>query len=223
MADIFNEIDEDLRRERLGKLWSKYGAFIVALALLIVASVAGWRGYEWWKDREAQAAGAQFAAALELSTAGKHAEADSAFDAIAKDGTAGYRMLARFGAAAQLAATDRTAAAAAYDGLAADAALDPLARDIARVRAALLLVDTAALADIEGRMKPLDTPTSAFRHSARELIGLAQYRAGDFAAAARTFETVLADTETPPGLRQRAELMRVLASGAAPAPAAATQ
>ncbi len=225
MADIFHEIDEDLRRERLSRIWSRYGAYIVALVVVVLLGVAGWRGYEWYRTQQAEAAGARFAAALRLAGEGKHEEAEKAFAAIAADGTGGYRVLARFRAAAELAATDKPAAVAAYDGLANDTALDPLARDVARLRAGYLLVDTAPLADIEARMKPLDTDTGPFRHSAREILGLAQYRAGDLAAATKTFETILADPETPPGLRQRAELMRGLAAGGpapeiAPAPAA---
>lgn len=221
MADIFNEIDEDLRRERLGKIWSRFGSYIIGLAVLIVIGVGAWRGYEWWQTREAAASGARFAAALKLSDEGKHTEAQAAFAEIAKDGTSGYRILARFRAATELAYTAKTAAVAAYDALANENGVDPLARDVARIRAGLLLVDTAPLADIEARMKPLDTLTGAFRNSAREILGLAQYRAGDYDAATKTFETLLADGELPPGMRQRAELMRTLAAAGAP-PATST-
>lgn len=221
MADIFNEIDEDLRRERLGKIWDRYGSFIIALAVLIVVAIGAWRGYEWWQHREAEASGALFVDALQLAEDGKHKEAETAFAAIAQDGTGGYRMLARFRAAAELARTDRAAAVTAYDTLAADNGLDPLARDVARLRAGLLLVDTAPLADIQARMQTLDTPSGPFRNSAREIVGLAQYRAGDYPAAVATFERILADSEAPPGLRQRAELLRALAAAGAPAPLSA--
>ncbi|WP_018390301.1 tetratricopeptide repeat protein [Ancylobacter sp. FA202] len=221
MADIFNEIDEDLRRERFGRLWTRYGAYLIGFAVLIVVAVAGWRGYEWWRLQQDQAAGAQFEAAMKLSAEGKTTEAEAAFAALEKDGTRGYRILARFQAADELAKTDRATAVADYDALARDASISPLMQNVAQVRAALLLVDTAPLADIEGRMKPLDTPAGAFRHSARELIGLAQYKAGDYAGATTTFTTILGDGETPPGLRRRADLMRTLAASSLPVPAPA--
>ncbi|MDF2996125.1 MAG: hypothetical protein K0R27_1762 [Xanthobacteraceae bacterium] len=223
MADIFHEIDEDLRRERLGKIWTRFGGYIIGLAVLIVLGVGAWRGYEWWQAREAAASGARFAAALNLAEEGKHAEAQAAFAEIAKDGTGGYRILARFRAATELAYSDKAAAVAAYDALANENGVDPLARDVARIRAGLLLVDTASLPDIEARMKPLDTPTGAFRNSAREILGLAQYRAGDYAGATKSFESILADAELSPGMRQRAELMRTLAAAGSPPPAGAAQ
>lgn len=222
MADIFHEIDEDLRRERFSRIWSRYGVFIIGLAVLIVVGVAAWRGYEWWKINQEQASGARFEAAMQLAAEGKTAEAEAAFAALEKDGTAGYRSLSRFRAAAELGKTDRNAAVAAYDALAADTSVRPLMRDVARVRAGMLLVDSASLADIESRMQPLNDPAGAFRHSAREIIGLGQYRAGDLKAANATFTGIINDAESPPGLRRRAEFMRVLTAGAAQAPAAAT-
>ena len=36
MADIFNEVDEEVRRERLKQLWDRYGIFIIGLAVLLV-------------------------------------------------------------------------------------------------------------------------------------------------------------------------------------------
>lgn len=217
MADIFHEIDEDLRRERFSRLWSRYGIYIIALAALIVVGVAGWRGYEWWKLQQDQAAGARFEAALQLAAQGKTAEAEAAFAEIAKDAPSGYRTLARFRAATELAATDPKAAIAAYDALSTDASIGSLMQDAASVRAGLLMVDTAPLAEIEQRIKPLDTPEGAFRFSAREIIGLAQYKAGEFKAAADSFTSILNDGQTPPGLRQRAELLRTLASAQVPA------
>jgi len=221
MADIFHEIDEDLRRERFSRVWSRYGVYIIGVAVLIVVGVGAWRGYEYWQLKQQQASGAKFESGLELGTEGKNAEAEAAFAALEKDGTNGYRILARFRSAVELAKTDRAAAIKDYDALAVDSGIGHLMRDVAKVRAALLLVDTASLADIEARMTPLNTPDGAFRHSAREIIGLAQYKAGNFKDAVTTFDAIMNDSQTPPGLRRRAELMRALASGSIPAPAAA--
>ena len=49
MADIFKEVDEELRRDNFAKLWKKYGRAILGLALAIVLAVAGvqgWRAYD---------------------------------------------------------------------------------------------------------------------------------------------------------------------------------
>src|SRR5690606_37998613 len=93
VADIFREIDEEVRRERLKQLWDRYSAIIVGLAVLVIVGVGGWRGYEWWQAKQASEAGAIFESAVVLSEQGKHEEAYTAFAAIAERGGA-YRVLA---------------------------------------------------------------------------------------------------------------------------------
>ena len=95
MADIFHEVDEEVRREQLKKLWNRYSNHAVAAAILLVAAVGGWRGYEWWEAKKAAETGAAFEAASALAEAGKHADAEAAFAKIAVNGTSGYRNLAR--------------------------------------------------------------------------------------------------------------------------------
>jgi hypothetical protein len=226
MSDIIREVDEELRHERMMKLWERYGVYVVAAALVLVLAVGGWRAWEWYTAREAARSGAQFEAAIRLANEGKTAEAQSALDALADEGTRGYRILARFRAAAETAKTDKSAGVKAYDALAADSSIEQPLRDIARLQAGLLVVDTASPAEVSERMAPLLQPASPFRHSARELVGLAQYRAGDRTAAAKTFAELLADQELPPAMRTRAQIMSALLAGetgAAAAAGAATQ
>ena len=96
MSDIFREVDEEVRRERLTQLWNRYGSLLIAACVLLVAAVGGWRGYEWWQTKKAAEAGAQFEAAIALSDQGKHKEAEEAFAKLSAGGPANYRMLAKF-------------------------------------------------------------------------------------------------------------------------------
>ena len=91
VADIFHEVDEEVRREQLKKLWDRYSIYLIALAVLIVAGMAGWRGYEYWVAKKAAAAGAEFEAAITLNEEGKRAEAEAAFAKVAAEAPAGYR------------------------------------------------------------------------------------------------------------------------------------
>ena len=214
MADIFQEVDEEVRREQLKKLWDRYGTLFIALAVLIVVGVGAWRGYQYWQNKKAAETGTQFEQAASLSEQGKHAEARAAFDKIAAVGPSGYRVLARLRAAADLANTDAKAAVAAYDAISGDASLDHSFRDLAALRAGMLLVDTAPLDEMRRRLEPLSEPGRTFRHSAREMLALSAWRNNDAATAKRYVDMINDDPETPQGVRSRTELLSaLLASG----------
>ena len=123
MSDIFHEVDEAVRREKLKQLWERHSNLIVAAALAVVLAVGGWRGYEWWDTKKSAESGAAFEAAVMLTESGKQAEAQAAFAKLAKEGSSGYRILAGFREAAELAKADPAGAVKAYDALAADSSL----------------------------------------------------------------------------------------------------
>ena len=210
MADIFQEVDEEVRRERLLQLWQRYGNVLIALCILIVAAVGGWRGYEWWQNRKAAESGAAFENAVQLAEAGKHQEAEAAFAKLAADGSAGYRPLARLREAAELAGTDKAAAVKAYDEIAANRNAGQVIQDLAALRAGFLLVDTAPYSEIRQRLEPQTAADKTFRHSARELLALSAWRSGDMAAAKQWANMIITDPQTPQGTRSRAEVLSEL-------------
>jgi len=210
VADIFHEVDEEVRREQLKKLWDRYSIYLIGLAILIVAGMAAWRGYEYWTAKQAAAASSAFEAAMALNEQGKYAEAEAQFAKIATDAPAGYRVLARLRAAGTLAQEKPADAVKAYDEIAADASIGPVLQDLAAVRAGLLLVDTAPLAELRRRLDPLTEPTRSFRHTARELLALSAWRNHDFAGAKRYLDMIATDAETPIGVRARADVLSAL-------------
>ena len=210
MVEIFDEVDEDVRRDQLKKLWDQYSIYIIAVALLIVAAVGGWRGYQYLEAKKAAQAGAAFDAAAELSEQNKHSEAEAAFDKLAASAPAGYRLLARLRAAAEVASRDPKAAAKLYDDIAADRSVGAPEQDLAKVRAAALLLETTGYPDMLQRLEAAAGPEATFRHTARELLALSAWRTGDTAAARKWLDTIGNDGETPPGLRSRAEALQAL-------------
>jgi hypothetical protein len=210
VTDIFQEVDEEVRREQLKKLWDRYGNLLIALCVLIVAGIGSWQGYNYWQVKKAGETGVAFEQAAILAESGKHKEAEAAFAKIAADGTAGYRVLARLREAAELASTDKTAAINAYDALAADKSVGQPMQDLAAVRAGYLLVDTAPYSQMLPRLEPLTASDRFFRHSARELLALSAWKAGDATAARKWTDMMMADPATPAGTRSRAEIMSEL-------------
>ena len=210
MSELFNEVDEEVRRDQLKKLWDQYSIYIVAGALLIIAAVGGWRGYQYLEAKKAAEAGAAFDKAVELSEQNKHAEAETAFTDLAAKAPSGYRVLARLRAAAEAGNRDPQAAAKMYDDIAADRSVGAAEQDLARVRAAGLLLETSSYPNILARLEAAAAPGSTFRHTARELLALSAWHANDATAARKWLDLIANDGETPPSLRSRAEALQAL-------------
>ena len=210
MSELFDEVDEEVRREQLKKLWDQYSLYIIAAAILIVAAVAGWRGYQYLEAQKAAEAGAAFEAAIELVEQNKNAEAVAAFDKIATTAPSGYRMLARLRAAGEVAARDPKAGAKMYDELAADRSIGAEQQELARVRAAGLLLDTETYPNMLQRLEAAAKPDATFRHTAREMLALSAWRANDTTAARQWLDLIANDGETPSAMRQRAEALQAL-------------
>jgi hypothetical protein len=210
VSELFNEVDEEVRRDQLKKLWDQYSIYIVAGALLIIVAVGGWRGYQYLEAKKAAEAGAAFDKAVELSEQNKHAEAETAFIDLAAKAPSGYRVLARLRAAAEAGNRDPQAAAKMYDDIAADRSVGAAEQDLARVRAAGLLLETSSYPDMLTRLESAAAPGSTFRHTARELLALSAWRANDATAARKWLDLIANDGETPPSLRSRAEALQAL-------------
>lgn len=222
MTDIFSEIEQDLRREQASKLWEKYGIYVVGLAVAIVlaaAAVVGWRA---WTNSRAEASSAKFSALIAVAASQKPEEAAAALGTFADDATSGYAVLARMEQAGYLVkAGDKKGAVAALDEVANDRSAPPILQGMARIKAALLLVDTATYDEMNGRLASLDESGNAWRNNARELLGLSAYKAGKYAEAETNFAAIIADSKASAGLRDRAHVMQALLAPYLPAPVVA--
>ena len=212
--DFFREVDEAVRQDRYKQLWDQYGIYAIGAAAAVVLAVAGHKAWTYWQDKQAQEAGAKFTQALSLEDGPEAATAREMLAAMAEKGPEGYRMLARFQlAAAEAKAGELDNAVAAYDALAKDPSVDSILRDSAQLQAAALRLDKADYSEMEQRLKGLIESSSAWRFSARELLGLSAYRLNDMREAERQFSALLSDQGTPPNLRERVDMMLTLIVG----------
>jgi hypothetical protein len=203
MSDIFQEVDEEVRRDKALEFWNKYQNYLIALALVVVLATGGWRFWQYRQMRAAEAAGAAFHAALRLDDAGKTDEAKAALAKLQADAPRGYATLGRFIEAGLQAKKDPKAGAAAYDALAADASLDPLLRETARLRAALARLDAGETDAAKADLAPL-AAAGAFKQTARLTLASIALAAKDYAGAGKQLDELIADAEAPQADRRTA-------------------
>ena len=218
MTDIFHEVEEELRRERLRTLWDRYGIFVIGAAVALVLVTAGYRGWLYWQNGRAASSGDMFVTAVDLADNDDYPAAITALEKVIAEGTGGYPVLARFRLATVKASSGDTAGAVVdFDRLAADSDIDPHLRNLARIRAAMILVDSATRQDVEKRVAELAEGSTTWRNMAAELIGLAAWKSDDLAAAGKWYERILGDPSAPETIKRRAQLaLAVIAAAGGP-------
>lgn len=212
MADIFEEVDEEVRRDKFSQIWAQYGKLIIAGLILLVAGTAGFVGWRHYQLNQQIEYSAQFSAALAQIEAKKDAEAFSGLTALAREAGGGYGVLARFREAALKAHTgDRDGAVAIYREIANDGGVDSLYAGLAQLYAVMHQLDTGDPETLSKDLAPLLAENGAWRYSARELAALLALRKGDTEAARKDYTELADDPKTPAGIRARAaEMLQAL-------------
>jgi len=211
---FIREVNEELRQDRARALWDRFGPAFIGLAVAVVLATAAFVGWEYWVESQANKSGDEFSAALQLANSGKNDEALAALAALEKDGYGAYPLLARMRAATVLGQKgDFTGAVKEFDEVSGDGSIPHAIRDMARLRAALILVDNGTYEDVSARVEPLTADTNTLRHSAREALGLAAWKSGKAKDAIALFDQIASDDGAPRNLRQRATLMSELIRG----------
>ncbi len=223
--NVFREVDEELRNERMNKLWRRFGPYVIGVAAFIILLVAGNEAWRWWQTSSANQGADQFTAAIQSVESGDIAAGQIALSEVVASGSGQYPLLAKFRMAALLAEDGKIdEAVAAYDAL-TTSSTDTRLRELASIYAAYLLIDSGDAAAVTQRVGEMQVDTHPLRNAAREAIGLANYKAGNFVEARLLFDTIAADPLTPRdlGLRVSLYLGQLTAQGIASTTEAASE
>ncbi|QLF68269.1 tetratricopeptide repeat protein [Peteryoungia desertarenae] len=215
---FIREVNEELRSDQFRSAWKRYGYAVIAVAVLIVVGTAGHRLWNHFDTTRASDAGDRFLAALTLADQGRMDEAAQALAALETDGYGSYAVLARLrGASIAAEQGNPDAAVQDFNAIGSDTAVPEAVRNVAKMRAAWLLIDHGTYEQVSAAVEAMATPTNAMRHSAREALGLAAYKAEDMVRAREWFEQIVEDAEAPRNVSDRAQMLldNITASGKA--------
>ncbi|HEY4274556.1 MAG TPA: tetratricopeptide repeat protein [Rhizomicrobium sp.] len=203
MSDIFREVEEDVRREKLQKFWKSYGDYVIALGAVVIVGIAGFQLWQRYQQTERDKASVAFIAAQRITDP---KAAAVAFADIAKSAPKGYALLARLEQAhSMLASGQKDGALAIYKDVATQDKGGPGA--VALLRQAWAVADTTPRTDLESLLTPLREPSSAWKQMADEVLAYSDYHNNQMPKAAQEFEALANDANAPGQLRVRARAM----------------
>lgn len=209
MSDIFREVEEEVRQERLQKWWKKYGDYMIAGVSAVVIVVAGWKLWQHYEQQQRLKASSQYEAALQMSAAGQNDLAGQAFAQIAKKAPSGYAVVSQLAQADELLASGRTNDAIALYMKLAEKDKAGLGK-VARMRAAWAQADVLPTDALRTLLAPLNDGKSQWRFLAQELLAYRVYKDGKTDQALTEYKNLAAATLAPGTLRQRAQAMATL-------------
>ncbi|QNQ10291.1 tetratricopeptide repeat protein [Sphingomonas alpina] len=203
---FLREVDEELRRDQLASVWTRYGRWLI---LAVVAALALFGGFLYWQHHKTEAAGKQgeeLQAVVE-DPAAKPANA-KVLQELAGSNVEGYRATAKFAQAdALLQKKDLKGAAGKLAEIAADTSLDQPFRDLALVRQTSIEFDDLKPDVIVNRLRPLAVKGNPWFGSAGELVAGAYLRMNRKDLAGPLFGQIAREETVPATLRQRAVQM----------------
>jgi hypothetical protein len=207
VSDIFREVDEEIRKERYATLWKKYGAYVIAAAVVLVLAVAGYQGWQQWQRSQALSASDSYNAAVTQLEQGNTEQGLQQLGELADPSGDGYALLAAFRRAELLAEQGSTQEAVAiWNEIAGSGGSDPL-RQLADVFAVMHQVDSGDPDQLAGRLQPLAAEDSPYRWTALELQATLAHKQGDDDQAIELFKQIADGGDVPPAQRRRATQM----------------
>ncbi|WP_305985050.1 tetratricopeptide repeat protein [Roseibium sp. MMSF_3544] len=207
MSDIFREVDEDIRQEKYRRLWTRFGGWVIGFAVLIVIGTAGYRGWLYWQETQAQQAGDTYFEAMRLSGERNFDEAAVLYGEL-EGAVGGYPALAKLRLATDLASSGQAEQALAeFDALSRDNSLMEALRSVAALRAGYIAVDLEDYAAVADRVERMTADTDPFRAAARELLALSAWKNGDIETAQTWITALEDDPETPVDVSRRTSLL----------------
>ena len=99
MADIFDEVSEELKQDQLIQLWKKYSKLIITFFILLVLSVSTYQVYMIWNEKKLTESSEQFFSGLEKLDNKDFEKSAEIFLNSSLDQKDGYRVLSIFGLA----------------------------------------------------------------------------------------------------------------------------
>lgn len=212
MSDIFREVDEDVRNDRLMWLWQQYGPYLITIIAAIVLSVAGRAFWLNYTSEKQAAESTQYDQAVSLILAGDTTGALNGLEVLINDTSSSYAHLAQFQAASQhIKNGDKPTALATYDGLSANSDVDEKLRGLASLLGAIISLDVESTEQARARLTPLAVYGESWYYSAQEFLALLALRSGEMEEAISIYSGLVNDQTTPAGIKQRAgEILSVI-------------
>ena len=205
MADLFQEIDDELRQDKASRLWKLYGKYVIVVAIIIITSVGG---YKFWQQKQlddGEKASIAYEAALARSASGDFKGAIDQLNEKALGITPGYAALSQMQKAnLAMKIKDFEAALITYKDIAENEDYPQSIKEWASFRHAAVRVEKQIDSNASVDLDKLIATDSPWRFLAKEIKAIRETEIGNNSEAKAIFSELADDENAPERLRIRA-------------------
>lgn len=210
-AALMQEVDEAVRKDQLGQVWTRFGRWIIVAVIAAFLALAGWFYSNHRRDAARGEQAEQLVAAIDKIKANQPRAGVEDLIKLQASGGPAYRFAAMIQQAnVKAAAGDTKAAAALMAQIGTDSKIDPSLRQLALIRRTAIEFDSLKPADVLTRMQPIidaSDPVSSWFASAAELAAIAHYQRGEFKQAGALYGRIAKVPGVSESLQSRAVQM----------------
>jgi len=205
LGDIFQEVDDEVRQARLGRLWASYGRYLILVLVCIVVATAAKVGWDELRQRQMVAESTRFSAAVDLAESGQHEQAAVSFNTLVNESGAGYSQLAALREAAALVDNNESSKAiSVYDELANAPGTEPILAELSIVLAAIQRLEQGLLNEAISSLEPIALGSGPWQYLGQEIIALSRIQSGELEEARKLLVSLADDPTSPTSIRTRA-------------------
>ncbi len=207
MSDIFQEIDEDLRQDKVARLWKAYGKYLVSLAVFIILAIAGYRFIEHMNEENREQASELYELASEAGRTGDKKAAIELFSDERFNETIGYAIISKLKKATLAKSNnDPEGMAIVLKQIVTNEEIPSYLRNLARLK--LIASDSD---NYISQLDALIEGDGPWKFLALELKGGMELEVGNLKEARSIFEELTIEADTPNNMRRRAsEILKAL-------------
>jgi len=213
MANIFNEVDEDIRKERYQNLWSNYGKYIIAFLMLIVIAFSLTQYFQAKNISDNKAILDMYFSAAEGIEKNQLDFANNELEIVYNQknkmlaALSGFKMSETY-----LNNNQKEEAILLLEKIVANRSLESIYRELALYKYIMINFENIDISSIEKKIVSIGVNKNTLHPYFQEIIGIKYLTAGNIEKANSVFTDLLLNEDTPFDLKMRLDKLIQIAS-----------
>ena len=208
MADLVDEIKEDIRQEKYASLWKSLGNYVIGGAIAIIAITAGFVLLKNYNITQYEEHGNILYGAFSNESGNNIEIAVKEYSSLANKEKAVYSAIANMRKASLFVKEGKNSEATGiYKDISEDETTPSEIKELSEIIYLQNAIEVNNDHSLLSRLQELAKGQGAFKHSAQELLAFSKLKAGEYKEAKKIFEDLSSDVKTPTRMRGRSEEM----------------